>query len=73
MDKQQDSLSYKEAKLPSGSSGAGAVIRNGSITMRKRTTFGGMAWKPRRLELENQTLTIINVRPLFFTSFDVRF
>jgi hypothetical protein len=37
------------------------AIRSSPVTIRKRRAFTGTTWKPRRLELHVQTLTIINV------------
>ncbi|KAF5313000.1 hypothetical protein D9619_003716 [Psilocybe cf. subviscida] len=36
------------------------LIRSGNVGVRERSTFGGTAWKTKKLELDNEALTIIN-------------
>lgn len=52
--------SYRESKVPSAS--VSKVVRSSNVNVRERSTFGGMSWKPKKLELDTETLTIINVR-----------
>ena len=57
---EQTSLSsYTMTKIPSAIT---KVIRSGPVNIRERSAFSGTRWKPRRLELDSQVLTIINVR-----------
>ncbi|KDR70087.1 hypothetical protein GALMADRAFT_230406 [Galerina marginata CBS 339.88] len=57
--KQQSSLtSYKGSKIPSTS--VPKPVRSGTANVRERSTFGGTSWKPKKLELDTEALTIIN-------------
>jgi hypothetical protein len=37
------------------------LVRSGNVRVRERSTFGGTAWKTKKVELDNEALTIINV------------
>ena len=37
------------------------LVRSGNVSVRERSTFGGTAWKTKKVELDNEALTIINV------------
>ncbi|PPQ91957.1 hypothetical protein CVT25_004431 [Psilocybe cyanescens] len=55
--KHQSSVSsYKRTKVNSTS--IPQLIRSGSVNLRERTTFSGVLWKPKRLELDSESLTI---------------
>ena len=43
-----------------------SVVRTGTATVRERLTFGGTAWRPKRLELDDTHLHLINVRNISF-------
>jgi len=55
-------MDYKHQSSLTDTKADNGVIRSGSVNLRKRRALSGTIWKPRRLELHNQTLTIINVR-----------
>lgn len=51
---------YKRTNLPSTSTPS-KLLRSGSANLRERSTFGGTSWKPKRLELDTEFLTVVNV------------
>lgn len=53
------------APAPAAAAAAAPLLpRTGTADVRERTAFRGAAWKPRRLELDGEALSIINVRCL---------
>lgn len=52
------------APVPAPAAVAPLLPRTGTADVRERTAFRGAAWKPRRLELDGEALSIINVRCL---------
>jgi len=58
--KQLSSLtSHQQPKV--NRAAARKLVRSGSVTVRERSTFSGTSWKPRKLELDGEALTIISV------------
>jgi len=67
--KHQSSLtSYKESKLPTSQQ----LIRSGNVELREQGTFSGTSWKPKRLELDSKTLTIVNLSSTKTTRIQLR-
>ncbi|KAF9527896.1 hypothetical protein CPB83DRAFT_894842 [Crepidotus variabilis] len=62
--------SYKQTKISSTS--MATVVRSGNVNIRERSTFGGVNWKLRRLELDSQVLTITNTSNNKRTRIDLR-
>ncbi|KAF8168535.1 hypothetical protein B0H34DRAFT_63630 [Crassisporium funariophilum] len=54
--KHQTSFNSYKAAIPNPK-----VIRSGAADVRERGTFTGVSWKPRRLELDEGALNIVNV------------
>jgi hypothetical protein len=57
-------MDYKDQSFLADTQHNNKVIRSGPVNVRKRRAFSGTTWKPRRLELHFQTLTIVNVSRL---------
>ena len=58
--KQLSSLtSHQQPKI--NRAAARKLVRSGSVTVRERSTFSGTSWKPRKMELDGEALTIISV------------
>ncbi|CAA7266394.1 unnamed protein product [Cyclocybe aegerita] len=49
---------HNQSKAPSTS--AIKLIRSGNASVRERSTFSGTTWRPKRLELDGEALTILN-------------
>ncbi|KIM47339.1 hypothetical protein M413DRAFT_63636 [Hebeloma cylindrosporum] len=59
-------MDYKHQSLPSypqskiNRTAGRKLVRSGPVSVRERSTFSGTSWKPRKLELDGETLTIIS-------------